>query len=695
MTKPWNSPSRTLLASALAGLWSSPLWAADESVYFSDLPVVASVSRLPQRLADAPTAVTVVDREMIKASGVRNLNDVFRLVPGFQTYPHNTEPARVSYHGLNDEDYSPRVQVLIDGRSMYSPLFGNGVNWATIPVALEDIERIEVVRGTNSVSYGSNAFLGVINIITVDPALTHGLSVSASHGSQNVRDQGLRLGGRIGEVGDFRLTYRQQNDDGLNNRGNWVDDFQSRLVDFRSDLALGQRDSLQLNFGQAVGRLRVGRSDATELFPGQSNSPLRPLVQKSTHFQTQWNRTLSSGAELKVRYAYVVDQSNDDFYLVAPWQQTFHLNQSGDRGTRQDWEIQHSFPFTSQMRLVWGGAWRKESMRSDWNLPNQGEVRREVYRLFGNVEWKPVEAFTANLGFSGERDSLAGYHPATRVSGNWHLNSENTIRIGYAQAYRTGSIFDYRGDYRLKVEYGGNVLYDRYVFAADRELRPERMDAWELGYLGGWRAWRASLDVRLFQEKIRDRLYIIDRDVSNVTGNSIPSLTTPIQDVRIRGIEYQFKWQPFEPTRLVFSQTFTDIDSDYLASALAYPSGTLSSPDAYRNIEALTERSTPRRATSLLWMQSLPYRLQFSLAGYWQDKMKWSANSRSASYHRFDARLAYPFRLAGVSAELAYVVQSLNGSYSEYKTYDGSGNDPEGTARIVDRRQWLTLRLDY
>ena len=240
------------LATAVASLGGG-IAAADESIYFSELPVVASVSRLPQRLADAPTAVTVIDRDMIKASGVRDLNDVFRLVPGFQTYPHTTEPARVSYHGLNDEDYSPRVQVLIDGRSMYSPLFGNGVNWATIPVALDDIERIEVVRGTNSVSYGSNAFLGVINIITVDPALTRGLSVSVSHGSQNVRDQALRLGGQIGEVGDFRLTYRQLNDDALADRGDWIDNFRSRLVDFRADMALDERNALQINAGQAEG----------------------------------------------------------------------------------------------------------------------------------------------------------------------------------------------------------------------------------------------------------------------------------------------------------------------------------------------------------------------------------------------------------------------------------------------------------
>lgn len=209
--------------------------AADEEAYFSDLPVVASVSRLPQPLADAPTAVTVIDREIIKASGARDLNDVFRLVPGFQTYPNNTDAARVTYHGLTDEDFSPRVQVLIDGRSLYSPLFRNGVNWATLPVAIEDIERIEVVRGSNSASYGSNAFLGVINIITVDPSLVRGFSVSTNHGNQGVRDYTLRTGGKLGEVGDFRFTYQQKDDNGLTNQYDWIDSFRSRLFDLRAD----------------------------------------------------------------------------------------------------------------------------------------------------------------------------------------------------------------------------------------------------------------------------------------------------------------------------------------------------------------------------------------------------------------------------------------------------------------------------
>ena len=216
MIKPLRHGRRILFVGGIVLAGSAV--AADEDIYFSDLPVVASVSRLPQRQADAPTSVTVIDRDMIRASGARDLNDVFRLVPGFLTFPNNTDSARVTYHGLTDEEYSPRVQVLVDGRSLHSPLFRNGTNWATIPVAIEDIERIEVVRGTNTVSYGTNAFLGVINIITVDPALARGFSVSTNYGNQGVRDYTLRSGGKLGESGDYRFTYQARSDHGLADR---------------------------------------------------------------------------------------------------------------------------------------------------------------------------------------------------------------------------------------------------------------------------------------------------------------------------------------------------------------------------------------------------------------------------------------------------------------------------------------------
>ena len=677
-TKTGNLPCASL-AIVLTGVWiSGNSWAADEDAYFSELPIVASVSRLPQRLADAPAAVTVVDREMIKASGARDLNDIFRLVPGFQTYPNNTESARATYHGMGDGDYSSRVQVLIDGRSMYSPLFGGGVNWATLPVAIEDIERIEVVRGTNAVSYGSNAFLGVINIITVDPALVRGTSVSTSYGNQNVRDYGLRTGGKLGEAGDFRFTFRQQNDDGLSNRADWIDSYFSRLFDLRADFALSERDSLQVSLGQAEGVTQNGRiGSVTRVGPlSVADNPIREMRQTDSYVQLLWRRVLSPTSDLQLRYSYVKDRSDDAFSVSLPPPLVFSVNQSGDEGQRNELELQHNFQLADAARLVWGASWREDGIRSAWALPGQGMVSREISRVFGNLEWKPVPWFTGNAGLAGENDSLAGFHALPRLSSHFHLNAENTIRLGYSRAYHTGSTVDYLGNEVISIP----PVYSRQVFSGVPDLPAERLDTWEVGYLGDWRTWRSSLDVRLFSERIHNRLFRI--------GASNGQSTVPIQDVRIRGIEYQFKMQPFDSTRLAFSQAYAHIDADTIPSALAFPASTL------RDVTDFTEYSMPHLSTSLLLMQKLPFGLEFSLAGYWQDKMKWSSHTWSPKYKRFDARLGYPFRTGGIGGEVAFTVQSLNGNHGEYK----AGEFPTDNAldnRVVERRQWVSLRLDF
>jgi len=654
--------------------------AEDENAYFSELPLVASASRLPQRLADAPTAMTVIDRDLIKASGARDLNDIFRLVPGFQTYPNNTESARVTYHGMGDGDYAPRLQVLIDGRSMYSPLFGGGVNWATLPVAIEDIERIEVVRGSNAVSYGSNAFLGVINIITVDPALVRGTSVSTSYGNQNVRDYLLRTGGKIADVGDFRFTYKQQNDDGLTNRGDWVDSYASRLFDLRADIVLSDRDSLQVSAGQVEGVTQLGRiGSVATIAPSVSvsDNPIRNLRQTDTYLQLLWRRVLSPNSEMQLRYSYVDDRSSDAFTASIPLSPpiSYTLNQSGDEGIRHEIELQHNLKLDEFVRLVWGASWRNDAMRSAWALPGQGMVHREVTRLFSNVEWKPATWFTGNVGLAGENDTLAGFHAAPRISGNFHLDSENTLRLAYSRAFRTASTVSYLGNEKILLPQLG---YSKTIYTGTPNLPPEQLDTWEIGYLGDWREWRASLDVRLFNEHIHNRIF----EITTTDGK----LDLPIQNVDIQGVEYQLKWQPFETTRLVFNQTFSHINSEYLASALALPNSTLNQ----QGIKEFTEYSMPGTSTSLLLMQKLPLGLDFSLAGYWQDKMKWSTNTWSPAYERYDARIAYPFRFDGLGGELALVVQSLNGAHYEYKT-----GTPAASDRIVERRQWVSLRLDF
>jgi iron complex outermembrane receptor protein len=648
----------------------------EESLYFSDLPIVASASRLPQRLADAPTSMTVIDREMLRTLPIRDLNDVFRLVPGFQTFAHNTESGRVTYHGLTDEEFSPRVQVLVDGRSMYSPAFRSGVNWALIPVALEDIERIEVVRGTNAVSYGSNAFLGVINIITIDASMARGFSMFGNHGTQNVRDHGFRAGGRLGEIGDVRLTYRKQNDNGLTNRSDWIDSFTSELLDLRADLVLGDRDTVQINLGRVDAMNQRGRLDKTTWRSSASN-PIRDFDQRSTFFQTTWRHTESAAREYLVRYAYTADEGSEAY--LKPGAPAYVYDPLGARGVRHEIEAQQTMRLLESLRLVSGLSWRQDTVSSQTQLAGKGEVRRDVGRIFGNLEWRPQAWFTGNLGLSYETDSLGGEHASPRLGAAFHLTPENTLRFGASRAYRTGSVVDYRGEW-----WDGT----KYQFRGNPNMASERMDTLEVGFLGDWRAWRMSLDVRVFQEKVYNRLLQIDQNDGN---NLVPDEMMPVQNIRMHGLEYQWRWQPFETTRLVVNQAFIESDAAYTDLALSNPLNSIrSNTDKFTRIDELAERGSPRRATSVLLYQKLPLGLELTTAAYWQDKSKWSINTWAEKYHRVDLRLGYPFKLSGRSGEIAYVGQSMNGAHIEYKSNPG---DP--ATRIVERRQWVSLRLDF
>ena len=188
--------------------------ALSEDDFLSQLPIVLSATRLSQALSDTPAAMTLIDREMIRDSGAWDIADLFRLVPGmYVAYNVDKEVVPgsvVSYHGLADP-YAKRMQIQIDGRSVYTPLFGGPI-WSNIPLALDDIERVEVVRGPSAATYGANSFLGVINIITRHPSETQGTLVSLSTGKLG-NDATLRYGGKS-EQADYRLTVQRRDDNG-------------------------------------------------------------------------------------------------------------------------------------------------------------------------------------------------------------------------------------------------------------------------------------------------------------------------------------------------------------------------------------------------------------------------------------------------------------------------------------------------
>lgn len=680
----------------VATLLAMPVCADD--LFFSELPVVASVSRLPQRIADAPASVTVIDRDMIRASGARSLNDIFRLVPGFQTFAHSDTSARVNYHGITDDnDYSPRVQVLIDGRSLHSPLFRNGVNWSLIPVALEDIERIEVVRGTNVVSYGSNAFLGVVNVITVNPVLVWKTSISASNGNQGIRDYSLRTGGQWGDRVNYRFTYQENKDNGLRDRFDWRDSYFNRRLAARIDVQATPNDLLEIDFGKVEGEFTRGRRlPNTDL--SEEDNPIRDLNESSTWGQVRWIRALETGEDFSLRYSFSEDRGDDTFFITElPALPTVlqKVNESGDWSHRHELEMVHTFSPVDKTRLVWGGSARYDAVRSETMLRDRGTQSRIIWRGFSNIEWKPTDWLTANLGGASEHDTLSGKNFSPRASLAFHLDRQNTLRFGYSRAWRTSGIVAYRAN-QLTTD---TSILTKGGQMGNRKLPAERLDTWEVAYLGDWRDWRMSLDVRHFKEKMTDRIMKLrPRDIDFPPFNEpSPDWEQSLQNIDIRGHELQWRWQPLESTRLILSHASVKISSELsdegLAIAEIRSGSSLESVARQVQYQILAENSAPRRSSSFMLMQELPYGLKLSVMRYWVNAIKWTRGTDVDKYNRTDARLAYPFSFAGQRGEIAYTQQSIDGRHAEQRAA-GDARDLL-KARWVDRRHWVSLRLDF
>lgn len=700
--------SRSACLSALLGALASCPAAAEEDVFFSSLPVVASVSRLPQQLSETPASVTVIDQEMIRASGMRTVEDLLRLVPGFQVTSHNQDSAIVAYHGLSyglsSEEYGPRVQVLVDGRSQYSPLFKSGVNWNLLPVALENIERIEVIRGSNTVSYGSNAFMGVVNIITMDPALTKGWMVSANHGNNGIRDEILRWGGSVGEA-NLRFTARSFQDDGFQYgfySGRWTyspDSRQSQLFDLRADIPLNDRDELQLTGTFARDMSQFGR-------PANANDPVRNMEQSSAAFGILWRRIVSATEEIKLRYGYRDDRAQSPYRtrinfttnLAVPASVTFFpMIDPGGRSQQHELELEHLLSPRKDLRMMWGAGLKSTAAQSYEQFSSDGWKSRFAYRVFGNLEYRAADPLIFNVGASYEHDSISGAMFDPRISASFHVMPGHTLRLVASRAHRNPSLYETSGHSERR-DVGNTGLADVLFHA--QGVKPEQIDTLELGYLAELKEYRAMADVRIFSERIPNYIQILplalpasspdDREIQLLRMNAVNYAVYPngradsavnLANVRIQGYEYQLNWRPFEATRLMYGNALVTISADYTdISRVA---------DDFNNgpkIINQTRDSAPTHSQTAMLVQRLPYDVTASIMYFRASPMRWRRNDNVPidASERIDWRLAKGFRLGQLGGEVAYVSQMIN-EQQQGRTIN----------RLADRVHWLALRVEF
>ena len=631
-----------------------------ESDFLGDLPVVLSVSRLSQPVSDAPAAVTVIDQDMIRASGFRDVPDLLRLVPGFSVAYTRDNTWAAGYHGLGDA-YSRRFQVLVDGRSIYSPHYG-AVYWADLPLAIDDIERIEVVRGPNASIHGANAFVAVINIITKTAAQVPGEFISTQAGTHDMRGLTVRHGGGDAEL-RYRLTASAQQRDRFDkevsgvfpnlNNGLYLEASKNYFVNGRMDWQLTPDSDVMAQFGLTQGNgsagARIG-DPRLELEPTEQDS-------RALYLQFAYHKVESERREWRVQ-AYHTQNRFDADARASP------LIYNGiDYGnivvnqyllqTRSSIDLQVNEQWTSKLRAVWGGELWQETVKSPQNYQSSKTMSGEIARVFGNLEWRPHERVLLQGGAMLEHHYFTGADISPRVAANFTLAPDHIIRLGVSRAYRSPTFFEEKGNLILLKDTGASA---DVVTVPSQGLAPEGILSREIGYVGHWRPLRLELDVRFYRDHIDNFIGLVKvlPNPANDAGSFQPKVffADNIGTVDSRGGEIHLRWRPVRTL---------DVSAHYARVFLS--ADTLDT-----NFKKDIPLSAPRDSWGALANYRFGNGWEASLFAQYSDTQKWlTEGDITQAFTRIDARLARRWKWQGIQVEAAVVGQNLGQDYEEFR----------------------------
>ena len=626
-----------------------------EEDFLADIPVVLTATRLAQPITEAPAAMTIIDRHLIEASGARDIADVFKLVPGFQVQHEVGHMPIVTYHGMSDQ-FSRRLQVLVDGRSVYTPIVG-GVEWSQLPLVLDDIERIEVTRGPNAASYGANAFTAIINIITRHTTETTGAYARITTGNPgDITDGVLRIGDSYKDI-DYRLTLGYSEDDGFPDR---YDIKRARIARLRMDYDASATDIFQFQAGYNDGPRGIDVGDPS-VFPERTYEK----TVDNQFQQIRWTHNFNNDEELQLQYYHnshkVEETAQYDLTAseigIPPVSYTspitFTLFNS-IKTDRHDLEAQHTIIPSENFRLVWGGSVRQDQWFSPGLLTSNDTVDVNLYRAFANGEFRASRNFIINAGSMWEKNDLTGKSFSPRLAFLYHLNSKNTARAIISKATRTPTLIEYDGE--ITMHLSGSFLTNLglpnpardLLLKGTSNLTNETITSREIGLNSHFTNIGLSTDIKIFRDKIEDIIHFetvpdggADDRPSDV---SVPSNS---ESVIIRGIEFQADYKTIKGGRIFFGHAYTDIKSD----------------DIYERYS----ETAPSRSTSFLISQQFMNNIVASFSLYRASESDGLESGDPVSSHnQANIRIAFPFKTNHLSGNVAFISQNIGEDYKDW-----------------------------
>jgi len=547
---------------------------------------VTSVSKKPERLMDAAAAVQVITSEDIRRSGATTLPDLLRLVPGVQVSRVNSNTWAVGVRGFTST-LSRSLLVLIDGRSIYNPLFA-GVYWDSQDLPMNDIERIEVIRGPGATLWGANAVNGVINIITRSAQATQGSYASLRGGNEDRAVATGRFGGKTAGGLAFRAYGKFSDRDAeFHASSNDYDGWNLGLAGFRADADPREKDHLTFEGGFYTGK--VGHRAAVSTY----TSPFFQIVEEDSdlsggHLLGQWKHRLHEDSDTTLQ-VYLDRTSRAET--------TF----SEDRNTL-DVEFRHSLRLGDRNGLLWGAGYRLTSGDTE-SVPtieiSPQNRTDDLLSAFVQDEIRIVPSrWTLTLGSKFEHNDYSGFNAQPNVRLLFVPSPRHVLWSAVSRALRVPS--------RIESDLSLTALVDpstpTYVrVTGTKDFQPERLTAFELGYRVQ-ATDRLFVDLALFHNDYARLLSIepgtpFTETTPPPSHDVIPHFFLNRMKADVRGAEIASEWRPAASVRLTGSYSFLDMNLQPYNNSLD------------TTTEAGTEGSSPRHLASLRSGFDLPWQL--------------------------------------------------------------------------------------
>ena len=584
---------------------------------------VTSVTKTPESVWDAAAAITVLTQEDIHRSGATSIPEALRLVPGVDVARTNSGQWAVGIRGFNST-LDNKLLVLIDGREVYDHLF-SGVYWEVQDLPLEDIDRIEVIRGPGATLWGANAVNGVINIITKTASQTQGVLTSALAGNQEHFTGVGQYGGRIGASGNYRVYGKYLDRDPETQAltgGDQGDGFQSWRSGFRADTV------------QGANKLTV-QGDAYRAFESQfRNVPNTVAPPFST---TQLGSVSFDGGNLMAHWTH--NLAGDSQFEWLNYVDFTHRNATlvlDDRRVALNSEAQYDFPTMGMHKIIVGARYR---FSVDNLAPNAvtglvvsapSEVYEHLYSGFfqDQMTLQPGKWFLT-VGSKLEHNDYTGFEIEPNARLQWHPDDAHTLWTSVSRAVRTPSEIE-----RELSIFNRTTRVGPFPVKAFTEPSPEFQSEDVVAYEAGYRqrlTQDVTLDVATFLNDYSnlETIRIGAFDLSQFPPLILLPLTFTNDTSGITyGIETTVSWQARQNLKLTANHTFLkmELHGPPPTAAIAPTAPETQSPESELNLQSRWD-ITDRVAwdNTLYHVSSLA---NYKVDGYWRmdTRVGWRMN---------------------------------------------------------------------